>query len=180
MTTATVATAGLMLTSAALALAEIVFQVPTWNTWAGRLAVLAALLAAGVADLRTKRVPRAISYSLLIGATGSLLASANVPALILLLIVLLDLRLKPGILETSVHVVLLGLGLYLGFRVPDVTYVVPVVTMLLTYHMWRANWLGGGDGQLLIALSAVYPDPRLLLTTAAGLLAVGTFWIIRT
>lgn len=165
--------------AAALCLAEFILQVPIWYSWGGRIAVLAMLVAAGVADLRTKHVPRAVSYALLVGATGQLLASMNVPALILLLIVMLDLRLHP-LADMGVHITLLVLGIYLGLRGTDPGYIVPVVTMFLCYRMWRANWLGGGDGQLLIALSAIYPDPRLLMTTAGGWFVVGTFWIART
>ena len=175
----TLVAAALTATAVALCLAELVLHVPTWNTWGGRLAVLSMLTAAGYADLRTKHVPPAVSYPLLVGASGCLLASVNVPALILFAVVLLDLRLRPPILETVVHVALLGLSLYLGFTSNTIT-IVPVVTMLLAYRMWRANWLGGGDGQLLIALTAIYPDPRLLITTAGGWFAVGFFWMART
>lgn len=173
-------TAALTSAAATLCLAELALQVPTWNSWAGRIAVLAMLAAAGYADLKTKHVPRAVSFPLLLGGGSFLLASVNVPALILLTIVLLDLRLQPGILETVVHVALLGLSLYLGFTNANPAFIVPVVTMLLAYRMWRANWLGGGDGQLLIALTAIYPDPRLLIATAGGWFAVGVFWIART
>ena len=176
----TLITVALASAAAALSLAELILDVPVWNSWSGRLAVLAALAAAGYADLSTKHVPRAVSYPLLVGGAGSLMASVNVPALILLAVVLLDLRLRPRIVETVVHVALLSLSLYLGFSNGNPTFIVPVVTTLMAYRMWRANWLGGGDGQLLIALTAIYPDPRLLIATAGGWFVVGFFWIART
>ena len=172
-------TVALALAAAALCFAEFILQAPTWNTWSGQIVVLGALAAAGYADLSTKHVPQAVTYPLLIGGAGCLLASVNVPALILLTFVLLDLRVRPPMLEAIVHVALLGLALSLGFSNGNPAFIVPVVTMLLAYRMWRSNWLGGGDGQLLIALSAIYPDPRLLIATAGGWFAVGLFWIAR-
>jgi hypothetical protein len=150
-----------------------------WSTWAGRVVILAGLAAAGIVDLKTKRVPSCVSYPLLVAATGRLIASANVPALALLLIAMLDLRIKPALVEKGVHLALFGLGLYLGLRVLDPRYFVPVGATLMIYRMWRANWIGGGDGKLLIALSGLSPDPRLLIATALGWLAVGSFWIAR-
>ncbi len=160
-------------------LLEPALSLAVWSTWAARLILLAALTAAGIVDLRTKRVPRLISYPLLTAATGRLLASANIPAVILILIAMLDLRIKPGVFEKAIHLTLFGVGLYRGLRALNVAYFVPVAATLLSYYMWRANWLGGGDGKLLIGLGGLYPDPGLLIAIAAGWLAVGTFWIVR-
>jgi len=173
------ATILLSIAAAAVALGELTFGLRVWDTWGGRLVVLAALVVAGLVDLGEKRVPTCVSRPLLVGALGRLLAPLNVPALGLLAIAMLDLQLRPGLLERGVHAALFGLGLYLGLNRFGAAYFVPVAVILLAYYMWRANWIGGGDGKLLIALSALAPDPRLLLAVAAGWLGVGTIWTIR-
>ena len=142
-----------------------------WATWG----LLSPLLLVAVVDWRTHTVPRPVTIGLLVLGSARAIAVGNWPGLVALLIASLDVRLSAtnGAWDTIAHGLLLswaGIWAQLQGR-PE--YALLAFVSIFTYHFWRLNWLGGGDGMLLIGLLAWNPTLLLLLCLVGGWVSAG-------
>lgn len=142
---------------------------PVMDSWPVRLAILAALLIAAAVDLRRRVVPPLISLPLLALGAGRGLAAGNIPALAALALALWDVR--KG--EPWTHALILAAGAAEAVWTTQVEHILLPALILALYRMWRAEWIGGGDGKLMMALFCLYPSPEVVLSVAGGWLALG-------
>jgi Flp pilus assembly protein protease CpaA len=136
--------------------------------------VLVLLVLVAVRDFRTRRVPPAVSVPLLALGAGRCLAGGNVPAVLALALALWDVRWG----EPWTHGVLAATGAGLAAATGRVSFVVPVLLVLVVYRMWRAGWIGGGDGKLMMAVGMIHPEPGAVLVLAGGWFLWGLVWLV--
>ncbi len=128
-----------------------------WVEWVPRLVLSAALGWAAWADIRTQRIPAVVCWGLLAGGLVAEAARAHWASVALLGVLLLDADHK---LSRPVTTAIAGLLAAMSVRAG---YGIVTVTWLVVYLLWDVvPFLGGGDAQLLIGLSGLFPSPFLV------------------
>jgi Flp pilus assembly protein protease CpaA len=170
-----------------------------------KMALTGLLVAAGVWDLKTRRVPHVITWPLLLAATGFRIAhpeglwwtaspagfgarpwgQGGFPllgggwALIILLIgVVLVERIPPlWRLPTMASLVT---GVQLGSRSLNGNPAIGFTALWwgIAYGLWSLHVLGGADIRILMALVALFPRPELVAALSGGLLLASLAWLI--
>lgn len=142
---------------------------PVVGSWPFRLVVLLAILIASVADFRRRIVPLAVSIPLLALGAGRCLAAGNLPAVAALGLALWNVR--KG--EPWTHALILAAGAAEAAWTAQAEPILLPALILAVYRMWRARWIGGGDGKLMMALFCLYPDLAAVLSVAGGWFVLG-------
>lgn len=125
-------------------------------------AIFSGLLVwAAFEDLRTRLVPYAAGYGLLLVAIADMLARGYWPEALFFVIAILGTR---GGLAMAVAIVS-GIVLYevRGEQVAPL-----LVGLFVTYNLFRLRWIGGGDAQVAFALIALANDWAMLWILSAG------------
>ncbi len=141
------------------------------NALGVRLALLAVLVLIAALDFRTRKVPPALSIPLLALGAGRCLAEGNVLAVAAMVLALWNVG------APWMHAAIGAGSLALGFVTGRSSFAVAPLLTLTVYRMWRAGWIGGGDGKLMMALGCLYPKPDMVLALAAGWLLWGMLWL---
>lgn len=137
-----------------------------------RLVLSGVLIVAAVWDIRESRVPHAITWTMLLGATAfrTWKGAWLLPVLLLGLILVEKL---PVIWRIPAVAILVGVVQSID---PTMRFIAPWWGMV--YGLWMLNLLGGADVRMFMALVAFYPRLDMVAALSGGLMLVGVGWLI--
>jgi len=122
-----------------------------------RLVLSAGLVWAMWADGRTRRVPAPVVWGGLAAGVGAEMVRGHWATLALLVVLLLDADRKlPRSITAPLALLCVAIAQTSGYGLVAATW-------LAAYLLWEVvPLLGGGDAQLVMGLSGLFPDPRLI------------------
>jgi Flp pilus assembly protein protease CpaA len=136
-----------------------------------KAALSTVLVTAAVLDLKTWRVPHAITWPLLLLAVASWI----LPFLLLALLLVGMLPLIWQILAISLLAGTVGWG---AWMLNDSTTRFIALWWGIAYALWTLHVLGGGDVRIFMALAAFFPDSRMIAALWGGFLLVSVVWLL--
>lgn len=147
-----------------------------WNV-TSKIILSLVLVGAAAWDLKTRRVPRLVTWPFLLAATAlrARMGSWMLPVFLLALVLV---ELAPEARRVSAIVLLVGFGQAVAWTLDDSAAQFIVPWWCVVYALWTLHVLGGADARVFMALVALFPDLALVAALWGGFLVAGLAWLL--